>query len=92
MNQESEFYLKLKERLKMTTVFPTKYLYKFIVPAGEKVSEIGKIFENIEKKMKLKYSKNQKYVSISIEILEKNEQEIVERYESVRHIKGIITL
>ena len=85
-------YSKLKTHLKATTEFPAVYLYKFIVPAGEKVEEIKKIFEKVEKKMQLKYSKNGKYVGISMEILEKNAQQIVERYKSVSHIKGIISL
>ena len=35
MSKESDFYEKLKKSLIETTEFPTKYMYKFIIPSGD---------------------------------------------------------
>ncbi len=45
MSKESDFYEKLKKSLTETTEFPTKYMYKFIIPSGqEKFKQIESIF------------------------------------------------
>ena len=33
MDNRTQFYKKLKKKLKQDTTFPTKYLFKFIVPS-----------------------------------------------------------
>ena len=35
----AEFYAKLKSELEKTTVFPSEYLYKFILPATQEKRE-----------------------------------------------------
>ena len=36
MSKESDFYEKLRKSLTETTEFPTKYMYKFIIPSEDK--------------------------------------------------------
>ena len=41
MSDRDAFYIKLKTKLEETTTFPTKYLYKFIVPSnGDQVQQV----------------------------------------------------
>ena len=35
MSKESDFYEKLRGTLEETTTFPTKYMFKFIIPSGD---------------------------------------------------------
>ena len=65
-----EFYENLKKQLQDTALWPSEYLYKFIVPTqGEQVQQIEKIFDN-------KITDN-----FSPEELEKVIQEGKKRYE-----------
>ena len=44
-----DFYLRLKEQLTETSSWPSKYLYKFIVPSDkDKVAAIIAIFKDIK--------------------------------------------
>ena len=55
-----EFYTKLKSQLEELTVFPTVYLYKFIVPTEEndnKVKAVSDQFDNLGATIKTKKSK-----------------------------------
>ena len=93
MNGQDQFYAQLKGRLKVTTKFPSYYLYKFIVPAkGEGLAQVKKVFEKIENKMDIKFSKTRKYISVSVKVWEENENQVIARYKSVSHIQGIISL
>ena len=45
MSNKTEFYKKLKDKLNEDTKFPSKYLFKFIVPSQEeKVQQIEDLF------------------------------------------------
>ena len=93
MDKQTEFYINLKKRLQETTQFPTHYLYKFIIPAkGTQLSQIKHLFLATKTTVNTKFSKNMKYISVSIKVLEQNAEDIIERYQSVRHIKGIVSL
>ena len=73
MSKESDFYKKLKQSLLETTEFPTKYLFKFIVPTDqEKLKEIESIFDNMGAVIDLKPSKNGKYTSMSVLVIMKD--------------------
>jgi uncharacterized protein len=93
-NQE-EFYKKLKSQLEDMTVFPSLYLYKFIVPTMEndyKVKEVSDKFNNIGATIKTKKSKNGKYTSLSIEVKMNSADAIINKYKEVTVIEGIISL
>lgn len=93
MDDKRDFYKSLKEKLDDTTSFPSKYLYKFIVPADSaKVKEIEKIFNYGGAVIETKSSKNGKYTSISILIKMQNSNDIIEKYKVVGQIKGVISL
>ena len=93
MSKESDFYKKLKQSLLETTEFPTKYLFKFIVPTDqEKLKEIESIFDNMGAVIDLKPSKNGKYTSTSILVIMKDPDMIISKYQEVSLVEGVISL
>lgn len=96
MNSEQkteEFYKKLKEKLSNDTLWPSNYLYKFIVPSDkEKVSQIKEAFKSHDANIQLKESSKGNFVSVSIHVKMKNPDEVIEKYLEVSYIEGIISL
>lgn len=95
MDQKSEeFYTRLKTELENTTkVWPAEYLYKFIVPADEaKVAQVEKTFNNLGAIISTKKSKNGNFTSISINVVMKDADAIIDKYKEVSTIEGIISL
>lgn len=88
-----EFYKRLKEQLLETTAWPSKYLYKFIVPTDkEKIARISMIFDNMGAVIDSKQSKKGTYTSISITATMKNPDVVIEKYKEVTKIEGVISL
>ncbi len=93
MTDREAFYKKLKEQLEKTTGFPTKYLYKFIVPSdGNQVKEVQALFDKGGAVINTKKSRTGKYVSVSIHLTVKNADEVISYYRKAEVIKGIISL
>jgi len=89
-----EFYEKLKIQLIETSVWPTEYLYKFIVKTDlDKITGIEDIFNNLGAVIKTTESKNGKYTSVSIHVEMKNPEHVIEKYiEVTEKIEGVISL
>ena len=90
-----EFYKKLKGQLEDTAVFPTLYLYKFIVPTKENDSKVDLVvskFDNLGAAITTKKSKNGKYTSVSIEVKMKSADAVIKKYKEITVIEGIISL
>ena len=93
MDEKEAFYIKLTERLTLTTEFPTEYLYKFIVPSdGNQVKEIENLFLEKSIKLNTKNSKTGKYISLSIRVNLSSPDEVISYYKRAEAIKGIISL
>jgi len=93
MDKRTEFYKKLKKELELNTAFPTKYLYKFIIPAdNDKINTIEKIFDHTGAVINKSASKTGKYISISILVVMKNAAEIIAKYKEAENVEGIISL
>lgn len=90
----AEFYTRLKAELENTTEkWPTEYLYKFIVPADEaKIALIEKAFNNMGAVITTNKSKNGNYSSVSINVVMPSADAIIDRYQEVSTIEGIISL
>ncbi|MFV0249018.1 MAG: DUF493 family protein [Tenacibaculum sp.] len=92
VNKEA-FYNKLRLQLENTTSFPTKYLYKFIVPTTEnQVQEVRNLFDKDNAVISTKKSKTGKYISLSVQIFVNSPDEIILYYKKAEAIKGIISL
>ncbi len=93
-NNPEEFYAKLKKQLQDTAMWPSEYLYKFIVPTkGEQVTQVEDIFDNTGAVIETKQSKKGKYTSVSINVRMKNPDAVIEKYREVaKKVEGVISL
>lgn len=89
-NEMSETnYDSFKKKLDEEHEFPSKYMYKFIV-VKEKVQDILPFFETAE--ISTKKSKTGKYISVSATIVAFSSDDIIDKYKSLSHVEGIISL
>lgn len=88
-----EFYIRLRGELEESSVWPSKYLYKFIVPTNkEKIEKVESAFDNLGAVIETHTSKTGKYTSISIQVVMNNADHVIEKYKEVSTIEGIISL
>ena len=93
MDNKEEFYSKLRISLEETTEFPSKYMFKFIIPAEEKkVNQIVSLFDNAGAVIHTKPSKTGKYKSLTILVKMNNADEVILKYREVGEIEGVISL
>jgi len=94
MKDPEEFYKKLKVQLADTSLWPTAYLYKFIVPTNpSKIKLLETIFDNSGAVITTKQSKNGKYTSVSINVRMKNPDMVISKYKEVAaKVEGVISL
>lgn len=89
-----EFYAKLKEQLYATATWPSEYLYKFIIPTDKsKVELIEVLFDNLGAVITTTESKKGKYTSLSINVMMKEPEAVIEKYKEVgAKVEGVISL
>jgi len=91
--KSEEFYKKLKGQLEDTSSWPSKYLYKFIVPTDEiKVKKIQDIFDNTGAVIESKQSKKGTYTSLSVTVILDSADAVIEKYKEVGKVEGVISL
>ncbi|MEX0997387.1 MAG: DUF493 family protein [Flavobacteriaceae bacterium] len=87
------FYKNLKEKLNNDTLWPSEYLYKFIIPTDEvKVAQIEVVFKDTDANIQTKSSSKGNYTSVSVLVKMKNPDAVIEKYLEVSTIEGIISL
>ena len=93
LNPEA-FYNNLKEKLKDTSVWPSEYLYKFIIKSDPvKINTIECIFDNMGAVIKTISSKNGNYTSVSINVVMNNPDDVIKKYKEVgNQVKEVISL
>lgn len=90
---QEEFYTKFKAQLNEAYNFPAKYIYKFIVPAEQgSIALIHAIFENANAGFFSRDSKNGKYTSLTVTIEAESADAIINYYQEVASIKGVVML
>lgn len=88
-----EFYHRLKEELINSTVWPSEYLFKFIVPTDvDKVLIIETSFDGMGAVIETHQSKTGKYTSVSINVTMKSAQSVIDKYVELTKVEGIISL
>lgn len=89
-----EFYSNLKIKLQDTAMWPTEYLYKFIVPTeGAKVEKIQRIFDNMGAVITTKKSKKGTYTSVSVNVQMRNPDAVIHKYIEIgEKVEGVISL
>lgn len=93
LNSEA-FYKNLKEKLQDTSVWPSEYLYKFIIKSAPlKINTIECIFDNMGAVIKTIPSKNGNYTSVSINVIMNNPDDVIEKYKEVgNQVEDVISL
>lgn len=93
MDKKEGFYKQLREKLEETTKFPTKYMFKFIIPTDdEKIKAIENMFNGIGAVITTKSSKTNKYKSLTVFVMMNSVDSIIKKYEEVDTIEGVISL
>ena len=94
MDKETEdFYIRLKSELEASTTWPAVYLYKFIVPTNAaNLNLVENAFNNMGAVIKTQASKTGKYTSISINVTMQDADKVIEKYQELATIEGIISL
>lgn len=93
MSDREDFYIKLKKTLEETTKFPSKYLFKFIIPnSEEKLNRLQDIFNFGGAVINTRPSKTGKFISFSVLIEMPSPEMIIEKYKETDQIEGIISL
>lgn len=88
-----EFYIRLKEELNNSTLWPSEYLFKFIVPSEKhKIETVESAFNNMGAVITTQPSKTGKYTGISINVKMKNADTVIEKYKELSSIEGIVSL
>lgn len=82
-------YHRFKEKLDNHHIWPSLYMFKFIVPT-ERREEINRLFPKNE--LTSRYSKNKKYISITAQIMMKSSDEVIRVYEKAHAVEGVIAL
>ena len=89
----AEFYDRLKKELVETSLFPTKYLYKFIIPSDEaKLEQLKDVFKETSAEISTRPSSNGKYTSVSVSLTVKNPDEVIKYYKEAGKVEGILSL
>ena len=86
---EADRLFKLKLVMDETIIFPTEYLFKFIVPASE-AHHILLILTGLD--LDERASSNGKYISISGKGIFKNSDDIISIYKRASVINGVLSL
>ncbi len=81
-------YKGLKDKLSKQE-FPCNYMFKFIT-TQEKLTELTPYFKDAQ--IKTKPSSKGTYVSFTALVMVVSADEIIERYKSLSHIEGLISL
>jgi len=91
--RQEAFYKKLKEQLSDTSLWPSTYLFKFIVPTDvSRIEQIEKIFDHSGAIIETKASRTGKYTSVSINVRMKNPDAVISKYKEVSVVEGVISL
>lgn len=88
-----EFYASLKEKLTDHHNFPEEYLFKFIIPSSsEKVTEILRVFDDLQYTFTNKESSNGKYTACTIQCFVLDADQVIDIYKKVGAIEGVMML
>ena len=87
------FYERLQLELDNSNTWPATYLFKFIVPTEEgNVKKVEDAFNNLGAIITTTKSKTGKFTSVSVDVTMNNSQEIIQKYQELAVIEGIVSL
>ncbi len=87
------FYERLKTELNNSNTWPATYLFKFIVPTiNNNVEFVENCFDFTGAVINTTKSKTGRFTSVSVDCTMQNADEIIQKYQEVSIIKGIVSL
>ncbi len=93
LDNQEEFYDKLKEKLNDVEHFPSNYTYKFIFESNnQKLASIQKVFDGVDPQFSSKDSKNGKYTALTVVAYVLDASQVVHYYKEVGKLGGIMML
>lgn len=88
-----DFYERLKVELDNSNSWPAEYLFKFIVPTvDDNVQRVENAFNGLGAVIKTRKSKTAKFTGVSIDVTMESAEQIIQKYQEVGTIKGIVSL
>jgi len=89
-----EFYEKLEKKLEEHSNWPSRYMFKFIVPTSQhKVDQLKQHFSDMDAKIDLKHSKKGTYTSVSVVLVMNSPQRVIQKYKQIgNNVEGVISL
>jgi hypothetical protein len=86
---DEAWYISFQEKLDQHYVWPTLYIYKFIVPKGKEheLKELFPLHTATEKE-----SKKGNYTSMTFQMMMPSSQAVIEAYKKIAVVEGIIAL
>ncbi|MDR9400428.1 MAG: DUF493 family protein [Psychroflexus sp.] len=89
-----EFYDNLEKKLAEHSEWPSRYMFKFIVPSSqEKVDQLKQHFSGMDARIDLKHSKKGTYTSVSVLLTMNSPQRVIQKYKQVgNNVEGVISL
>src|SRR5690554_1375935 len=88
-----EFYNSLRKKLSNDRLWPSNYLYKFIVPSDEeKVEQIVAVFNGMGAEITNRVSSKGNFSSVSVHVKMNSADAVIEKYQEVAVVEGVISL
>ena len=88
-----EFYSRFLENLQTSQKWPGPYMFKFIIKEKEiEVNEIKKIFIGMKSIFSVKKSSKNNYTSLSVSLISKSPEFVIDIYKKISRFKGVISL
>ena len=88
-----EFYSRFLENLQTSQKWPGPYMFKFIIKEKEiEVNEIKKIFIGMKPVFSVKKSYKKNYTSLSVSLISKSPEFVIDIYKKISRFKGVISL
>ena len=87
---DEEFYSRFSENLESSQQWPGPYMFKFILK--EKETSREDIFKGMDAVFSIKKSSKNNFISISIRLIMKNPESVIQIYKIVSKFKGVLSL
>lgn len=91
--KSKEFYDRLTQQLADDRPWPASYMFKFIVSGNEqRIEEVCQFFDPTQADIRIKNSSKGNYSSISITLTMASPDAVVQKYQEVSVVEGVISL
>ena len=91
--KSKEFYDRLTQQLADDRSWPAPYMFKFIVPrTEERIEEVCQFFDPGNAEIRIKNSSKGNYSSISVTLTMASPEAVVQKYQEVSIVEGVISL